>query len=75
MSEISNKTLLVLALVMILISLGGTWLSLSKIDSISATGRVPAQVDSAPAKEMPADSNATQTAQKAIEANDKLQRT
>lgn len=45
MNEISNKTLLVLALVMIFISLGGTWISLSKINAISATGRVPAQVD------------------------------
>lgn len=53
MAEITNKTLLMLALIMILISLGGTWLSLSKIESTSATGKVPAQIDSWTAEDAP----------------------
>lgn len=66
MAEISNKTLLVLALIMIIISLGGTWISLSKIDSISATGKVPTETSSLPAKEMPILPNNTTTANKII---------
>ncbi|MBW2968565.1 hypothetical protein KY314_00395 [Candidatus Woesearchaeota archaeon] len=46
MVEISNKALLILALIAILVSLGGTWLSLSKLQVLSLTGRAPAPVTS-----------------------------
>lgn len=50
MVEISNKTLLVLALVAIIISLGGTWLSLSKLQLSGLTGRSPTPVTSGTAQ-------------------------
>ncbi len=50
MAGISNKTLLVLALVAIIISLGGTWLSLSKLQLSGLTGRSPTPVTSGTAQ-------------------------
>ena len=44
MVEISNKTLLVLALIAIIISLGGTWISLSKLQLSGITGRSPTPI-------------------------------
>jgi len=50
MNGISNKTLLILALVAIIISLGGTWLSLSKLQLSGLTGKAPAPITSGTAQ-------------------------
>ena len=50
MVEISNKTLLILALVAIIISLGGTWISLSKLQLSGLTGKAPLPVTSGTAQ-------------------------
>jgi hypothetical protein len=41
MKNISNKTIFILVLLAIIISLGGTWLSLSKLQMIGITGKAP----------------------------------
>jgi hypothetical protein len=48
--KISNKTLLILALMAILVSLAGTWISLNKLQVLSVTGRAPAPVTSGTAQ-------------------------
>jgi len=48
--KISNKALLILALLAILISLAGTWISLNKLQVLTVTGRAPAPVTSGTAQ-------------------------
>ncbi len=43
MTEISNKVLVILALIVIIISIGGTWLSLNKLQALESGPNIQAQ--------------------------------
>lgn len=48
--KISNKALIILALIAIMVSLAGTWLSLSKLQILEITGRSPTPITSGTAQ-------------------------